>query len=254
MGIEPLYKSKSQQARVQSESWIAQRGFCPACGDTLSQTPNNTRALDFLCRTCEAPFELKSTRLKFGSVIPDGAYVSMIGAIRSGKAPNLFLLQYSLPFTPTDLVLLPRHFLVEPIVIKRNALSASARRAGWIGCNLDLRLLPRSAFVQYIIGGTFESKQLVMQAWADGSAIAQISSPDRRGWLTVTLSLIDRLGKTEFSLSDLYAYEPLLAKLFPGNRNIRPKLRQQLQELRDLGQIAFLGKGTYSRLDAGKSA
>ena len=177
----------------------------------------------------------------------------MIGAIRSGKAPNLFLLQYSLPFAPIDLVLLPRHFLVEPIVIKRNALSSTARRAGWIGCNLDLRLLPRSAFVQYITGGTFESKQLVMQAWADGSAIAQISSPDRRGWLTVTLSLIDRLGKTEFSLGDLYAYEPLLAKLFPGNRNIRPKLRQQLQELRDLGQIAFLGKGTYSRLGAGRT-
>jgi type II restriction enzyme len=177
----------------------------------------------------------------------------MIGAIRSGKAPNLFLLQYSLPFAPTDLVLLPRHFLVEPIVIKRNALSSTARRAGWIGCNLDLRLLPRSAFVQYITEGTFESKQLVMQAWADGSAIARISSPDRRGWLTVTLSLVDRLGKTEFSLSDLYAYEPLLAKLFPGNRNIRPKLRQQLQELRDLGQIAFLGKGTYSRLGSGKT-
>ncbi|TMH05328.1 MAG: restriction endonuclease, partial [Betaproteobacteria bacterium] len=117
--MERFYKSKSQQARVQSESWIAQHGFCPACGDTLSQQPNNTRALDFLCRTCEAPFELKSTRLKFGSVIPDGAYISMVCAIRSGKAPNLFLLQYSLPFAPTDPVLLPRHFLVEPIVIKR---------------------------------------------------------------------------------------------------------------------------------------
>ncbi|TMH35011.1 MAG: hypothetical protein E6H66_08620 [Betaproteobacteria bacterium] len=44
------------------------------------------------------------------------------------------------------------------------------------------------------------------------------------------------------------SYEPLLATLFPGNNNIRPKLRQQLQQLRDLGQISFLGKGRYARL------
>ncbi len=146
----------------------------------------------------------------------------MVGAIRASRAPNLFLLQYSLPFTALDLVLLPRHFLVEPIVIKRRPLSAGARRAGWIGCNLDLKLLPRSAFVQYVTGGAVESKRTVMESWAAVAAIAQVSSADRRGWLTVTLALIDRIGRQEFSLGDVYSYEPLLARLFPGNRNIRP--------------------------------
>jgi type II restriction enzyme len=242
------YKSNSQRARVFTETWLSRYGYCPACGGSLTKTPNNTRALDFLCRKCEDPFELKSTNRKFGSVIPDGAYASMVYAIRCGNAPNLFLLQYSLPFVTTDLVLLPRHFLVEPIVIKRRPLSASARRHGWVGCNLDLKLLPRSAFVQYVTDGACQSKQAVMEAWADASAISQIPNPDRRGWLTITLALIDRIGRSEFSLADLYAHEPLLTKLFPGNKNIRPKLRQQLQVLRDLGQLAFLGKGKYSRV------
>ena len=45
--IEARYKSKAQQARVESEAWIAQNGFCPGCGDILTQTPNNTRGAGF---------------------------------------------------------------------------------------------------------------------------------------------------------------------------------------------------------------
>jgi len=251
-GIELRYKSGAQRARVQSEAWIGQHGFCPACGDSLSQTPNNTRALDFICRSCEAPFELKSTSGRFGNSIPDGAYDSMVGAIRSGRTPNLFLLQYSIPFATTDLVLLPKHFLVEPIVIRRRPLSPTARRAGWVGCNLDLRLLPRSAYVQYVRKGVVEAKQAVMDRWAATAALAQVPSAERRGWLALTLGLIDRIGRTEFELADVYSYEPLLAQLFPKNKNIRPKLRQQLQLLRDLGQIAFRGNGKYTRLGLDK--
>jgi type II restriction enzyme len=36
-----------------------------------------------------------------------------------------------------------------------------------------------------------------------------------------------------------------LAKLHPANRNIRPKIRQQLQVLRDMGLVEFLGGGEY---------
>jgi type II restriction enzyme len=250
--IDLGYKSRAQRARVQSEAWVGQHGFCPACGDSLFKTPNNTRALDFLCSSCQAPFELKSMNGRLGNTIPDGAYEAMVGAIRGGRTPNLFLLQYSLPFAATNLVLLPKHFLVEPIVIKRRPLSPTARRKGWVGCNLDLKLLPRSAFVQYVTNGVVEAKRVVMERWAAAAALAQVPSAERRGWLTVTLALIDRIGRTEFSLADVYFYEPLLARLFPENKNIRPKLRQQLQVLRDLGQIAFRGNGKYMRLGVDK--
>ena len=37
----------------------------------------------------------------------------------------------------------------------------------------------------------------------------------------------------------------MLHELFPGNRNVRPKMRQMLQRLRGDGFITFLGGGTY---------
>lgn len=40
---------------------------------------------------------------------------------------------------------------------------------------------------------------------------------------------------------------PLVAARYPANRHVRPKLRQQLQRLRDLGLIEFLGGGHYRR-------
>ena len=41
---------------------------------------------------------------------------------------------------------------------------------------------------------------------------------------------------------------PLAAIRYPDNRHVREKLRQQLQRLRDLGLIAFLGSGHYEKL------
>jgi type II restriction enzyme len=49
-------------------------------------------------------------------------------------------------------------------------------------------------------------------------------------------------------LADVYAFEPRLAALYPGNSHVRPKIRQQLQVLRDKGWLAFNGRGTYRRV------
>jgi type II restriction enzyme len=59
------------------------------------------------------------------------------------------------------------------------------------------------------------------------------------------LNAIRRLGKPRFSLEDLYDLEPELQSAHPHNRNVRPKIRQQLQVLRDLSLIEFTGRGTY---------
>ena len=49
-------------------------------------------------------------------------------------------------------------------------------------------------------------------------------------------------------LADVYAHEAALAALYPGNRNVRPKIRQQLQVLRDRGWLEFTDRrGTYRR-------
>jgi hypothetical protein len=59
------------------------------------------------------------------------------------------------------------------------------------------------------------------------------------------MKCVDLLGRDEFTLDDVYAFEDRLAAIYPGNNNIRPKIRQQLQVLRDQGYLIFLGRGRY---------
>jgi type II restriction enzyme len=66
-----------------------------------------------------------------------------------------------------------------------------------------------------------------------------------RDWLADVLACVRQLEKETFTLADIYAFETQLAKLHPMNRHIRPKIRQQLQVLRDHDIIEFLGRGTY---------
>jgi type II restriction enzyme len=53
------------------------------------------------------------------------------------------------------------------------------------------------------------------------------------------------LGKKEFTLAEIYVFADELARLHPHNKHIEPKIRQQLQNLRDLGFVRFLGRGRY---------
>ena len=46
----------------------------------------------------------------------------------------------------------------------------------------------------------------------------------------------------------MYDFADELALKYPQNHNIKPKIRQQLQFLRDKGIIAFLGSGHYQKL------
>ncbi|MGB7255738.1 MAG: hypothetical protein WBC94_19290 [Xanthobacteraceae bacterium] len=43
----------------------------------------------------------------------------------------------------------------------------------------------------------------------------------------------------------MYAYEDQLSRLYPENRNVKPKIRQQLQFLRDQGYLDFVSRGYY---------
>jgi len=59
------------------------------------------------------------------------------------------------------------------------------------------------------------------------------------------LNIVRGLGKAEFTLAEVYAHEADLARLHPDNRHVRDKIRQQLQILRNLGFVEFLGGGRY---------
>lgn len=66
-----------------------------------------------------------------------------------------------------------------------------------------------------------------------------------RGWALEVLKAIRKLGKSEFSLAEVYGFLPELAKKYPKNQNVKAKVRQQLQALRDMGILQFTGAGHY---------
>lgn len=68
---------------------------------------------------------------------------------------------------------------------------------------------------------------------------------DLVGWLEL---VYDSLPEGEFINSDVYKNEGYYQENYPENLNIRAKVRQQLQELRNLGFIEHLGKARWRKL------
>ena len=69
-----------------------------------------------------------------------------------------------------------------------------------------------------------------------------------RGWSKDVFRCMLKMQSKEFSLSDIYGFEEKLNKIHPKNKFIKDKIRQQLQKLRDIGLIQFLGNGNYKKL------
>ncbi len=69
------------------------------------------------------------------------------------------------------------------------------------------------------------------------------------GWTALTLEGVFSIRKQSFELDEVYkACQPLASARYPDNHNVEAKIRQQLQVLRDLELIEFLGAGSYRRL------
>jgi len=68
------------------------------------------------------------------------------------------------------------------------------------------------------------------------------------GWRLDTFDVISKIPANIFKLEQAYAYKQHLQELHPENRNVEAKIRQQLQELRDLGLVEFFGGGVYRKL------
>jgi len=65
-------------------------------------------------------------------------------------------------------------------------------------------------------------------------------------WTQLVFHGVLQIGAVEFSTQDVVdACSAEIATRFPSNRHPREKIRQQLQALRDLGLITFLGNGRY---------
>jgi len=69
-----------------------------------------------------------------------------------------------------------------------------------------------------------------------------------KGWKSDVFKYADSINSQFFSLSEIYQFENSLKAKYPNNTRITDKIRQQLQFLRNLGLIEFLGNGKYKKL------
>jgi type II restriction enzyme len=200
------YKSASQRARVGTESWGAANFFCPACeSPSLDVAPRNTVAVDYFCPSCKSPFQLKAVR---------------------------------------TVLLVPHFAFALSAVERRKPLASTARRAGWVGCNILLEKIPVHARIPIVSEGSPHTPREVRGSYDRLRPLEKLQG-EKRGWTLDVLQVLQSLGKLEFTLADVYAHADSLAKLHPNNAHVRDKIRQQLQVLRDLDLLKFLGDGSY---------
>lgn len=247
VSISETYKSFSQKARVITEGWAENNLYCPACcSDRLIRLPNNEQAIDFSCPLCSATYQLKATRQKIQNKIMDAGYNAMVRSLLEDKFPHLFIMHYTLPTNCVEnLLVIPKHLLSLSAIEKRKPLSSTARRAGWVGCNIILDHIPPDGRINLISSGVIAPSHIVRSKFKKTLPLTTIPLI-KRGWTLDVLNGLRSLGRTEFSLNEIYSLlEKALSILHPENRYIRPKIRQQLQILRNLGYLSFLRKGFY---------
>ena len=194
----------------------------------------------------------------------DGAFEARMRAIRSDRVPNFFFLNYDgLNWRVRDLLLVP-HFAFPPSAInKRKPLSYTARRAGWVGCNIDLNRIPPDARIAAVKNGEVVPEDEVRKKFKRVKPLKDISIAER-GWTLDVLNLVRRISLTRpaghplpsdgrgaggegatFTNGDIYAHARELEKLHPDNRHVRDKIRQQLQVLRDAKLLIHVSTGVW---------
>lgn len=240
------YLSNSQKIRVMTEYWVNNSVFCPNCGNALSDFENNRPVADFYCKKCLEEYELKSKQGAMGKKIVDGAYSTMIERLKSDNNPNFFFMTYDKStFEIKNFLTIPKYFFVPNIIEKRKALSVTARRAGWVGCNIDIKNIPELGKIFYVQNGISKSKNEVLDKWSKTEFVKSTDNIDSKGWLLDVLVCVEKIKKEEFTLDEVYRFEAYLKAKHPSNNNVQAKIRQQLQFLRDKNVIEFLGHGRY---------
>jgi len=244
------YKSAAQIARVITERWTSEHCFCPKCGaPNLESFPNNRPVADFYCGTCEEQYELKSKNsARVGKKIVDGAYETMMQRVQSDTNPNFFFLTYDkTQFLVRNFLIIPKYYFTPALIEQRKPLRSHAKRAGWVGCNINISSIPESGRIYVVRQSQSMGKDAVCAQWKATEFLSQ-QSLAKRGWLLDIMSCLDRIHKSIFSLNEVYAFETELQAKYPNNHFIKDKIRQQLQQLRDSGVIEFKSRGNYKKV------
>lgn len=245
------YKSNSQIARLLTENWVLNNSYCPNCGEKpLNEFENNRPVADFYCKKCSEEFELKSKNGKLSNTITDGAYSTMIERINSENNPNFFFLTYTKNWTVSNFLIIPKQFFTPEIIIKRKPLAETAKRAGWVGCNIDISKVADAGKVFLVKDSQIINRDLVKETF-NKTLFLRTKNKDAKGWILDIMNCVDLIKKETFTLDEVYKFEEKLKLKYPNNNFIKDKIRQQLQVLRDKGVIEFVSRGKYKKVNYG---
>ena len=241
------YISPSQSARAWTEHWVRREVYCPNCGNSgVSKFANNQPVADFFCASCNEEYELKSQKDKFGAKVLDGAFGAMCSRLAASNNPNLMLLNYDRKkLKVTDLFVVPKHFFVREIIEERKTLGA--RQLGARDGSVAIFCLIKSLHQEKSFSckmALYSRRSCVLSQW-HRTLFLRDEGIEARGWLIEVMKCVEDIGKREFQLEDVYAFEAALSKLYPENRHVRQKIWQQLQVLRDRGYLDFVARGNY---------
>lgn len=243
------YFSNTQKIRVITENWVNKNMFCPYCGSQyISHFENNRPVADFFCPSCREEYELKCKSASINNKVNDGAYNTMIERITSINNPNFFFMHYNKSNLQVEnFVMIPKYFFSPEIIEKRKPLAETARRAGWIGCNILLNRIPNEGRI-YIIQNEKEVpiEQIINKVHK--TEFLRGSKLDVRGWTLDVLNCVNKIEDATFTLEQMYRFEEVLSIKHPDNHHVKDKIRQQLQMLRDNAIIEFIGKGHYRKI------
>lgn len=67
-------------------------------------------------------------------------------------------------------------------------------------------------------------------------------------WQKDIFLAVNSVSKNEFLLKEIYQFKDLFAEKHPNNNNVEAKIRQVLQQLRDMGLIKLTKSGQYKKL------
>jgi hypothetical protein len=131
-------------ARVMMETWAELNLYCLNCQcDRLKKLPDNTPLADFACPLCGRTYQLKAKDGRFAGIVPGAEYRKMIAAVREARVPEYFLAEYDTRWSMLVWVrAIPGSMIVEQRVVARKPLRDSARRKGWVGCNINVKGIP----------------------------------------------------------------------------------------------------------------
>ena len=141
-------------------------------------------------------------------------------------------------------MLVPYFAFPPSAIVKRPPLAATARRAGWVGCNFDLSRVPADARISVVTEKKIVPATEVRKNFKKVKPLKELSVKER-GWTLDVLNSVRSLGKTEFTNTDAYTHAGQLEKLHPDNRHVRDKIRQQLQVLRNTGLLIHVGRSEW---------